>query len=340
MLVATSVIEVGIDVAERHGDADRGRRAVRALAAPSAARADRPRRARVALHPLRRPERAARAPRGDRRGSATASSSPRSTSNLRGEGEVLGTRQSGMPRFRAATLPDDAELLVAARARPDRDLLERYGLARRAGARAAARRRARRVRRRAGRSRSPPEASSVRIVAGELGGRRSASAPPGDRRPARPRDRVREALFSILGDDRRGRRPRPVRRDRRARRSRRSRAGPRRATLVDDATRPGRGERQAHLDVGDRGELIRVATRSGSSRRARGDSTTSSSATRPIDSRAAWPPISTTLLRARLAEGGRVIVETARSRRPLDLGLPLLDERVYGSTMIRIHGAG
>ncbi len=36
--------------------------------------------------------------------------------NLRGEGEVLGTRQSGMPRFRAATLPDDSELLVEARA--------------------------------------------------------------------------------------------------------------------------------------------------------------------------------------------------------------------------------
>ena len=35
--------------------------------------------------------------------------------NLRGEGEVLGTRQSGMPRFRAATLPEDAELLAAAR---------------------------------------------------------------------------------------------------------------------------------------------------------------------------------------------------------------------------------
>jgi ATP-dependent DNA helicase RecG len=34
---------------------------------------------------------------------------------LRGEGEVLGTRQSGLPRFRAATLPEDAELLLAAR---------------------------------------------------------------------------------------------------------------------------------------------------------------------------------------------------------------------------------
>jgi ATP-dependent DNA helicase RecG len=34
---------------------------------------------------------------------------------LRGEGEVLGTRQSGLPRFRVATLPDDAPLLAAAR---------------------------------------------------------------------------------------------------------------------------------------------------------------------------------------------------------------------------------
>jgi ATP-dependent DNA helicase RecG len=34
---------------------------------------------------------------------------------LRGEGEVLGTRQSGLPRFRAAELPDDTPLLIEAR---------------------------------------------------------------------------------------------------------------------------------------------------------------------------------------------------------------------------------
>jgi ATP-dependent DNA helicase RecG len=34
---------------------------------------------------------------------------------LRGEGEILGTRQHGLPRFRAATLPDDMALLLAAR---------------------------------------------------------------------------------------------------------------------------------------------------------------------------------------------------------------------------------
>jgi len=34
---------------------------------------------------------------------------------LRGEGEILGTRQHGLPRFRAASLPDDAALLLEAR---------------------------------------------------------------------------------------------------------------------------------------------------------------------------------------------------------------------------------
>ena len=43
---------------------------------------------------------------------------------LRGAGELLGTRQHGLPEFRVARLPDDAELLERARARAD-DLLER-----------------------------------------------------------------------------------------------------------------------------------------------------------------------------------------------------------------------
>ena len=36
---------------------------------------------------------------------------------LRGEGEILGTRQHGLPRFRVAELPEDAALLLEARAR-------------------------------------------------------------------------------------------------------------------------------------------------------------------------------------------------------------------------------
>ena len=43
------------------------------------------------------------------------------------------------------------------------------------------------------------------------------------------------------------------------------------------------------------------------------------------------------LLPDRLRAGGRVIVES-RAVDPLELGLPLLDSREYGSTAIRIHG--
>ena len=47
---------------------------------------------------------------------------------LRGAGEVLGTRQSGLPEFRVARLPDDAELLEIARARADQTLDRDPGL--------------------------------------------------------------------------------------------------------------------------------------------------------------------------------------------------------------------
>jgi ATP-dependent DNA helicase RecG len=43
---------------------------------------------------------------------------------LRGAGEVLGTRQHGLPEFRVARLPEDTALLERARARAD-ELLER-----------------------------------------------------------------------------------------------------------------------------------------------------------------------------------------------------------------------
>jgi ATP-dependent DNA helicase RecG len=43
---------------------------------------------------------------------------------LRGSGEVLGTRQHGLPQFRVARLPDDAELLETAREAAD-ELLAR-----------------------------------------------------------------------------------------------------------------------------------------------------------------------------------------------------------------------
>jgi ATP-dependent DNA helicase RecG len=45
---------------------------------------------------------------------------------IRGEGELLGTRQHGLPRFRAAVLPDDLGLLLEARA-AIQALLDRFG---------------------------------------------------------------------------------------------------------------------------------------------------------------------------------------------------------------------
>ena len=46
--------------------------------------------------------------------------------SLRGEGEILGTRQHGLPRYRVATLPDDAAELLAAREEITA-LLDRHG---------------------------------------------------------------------------------------------------------------------------------------------------------------------------------------------------------------------
>jgi ATP-dependent DNA helicase RecG len=43
---------------------------------------------------------------------------------LRGAGDVLGTRQHGLPEFKVARLPDDVELLVRARDRADQILVE------------------------------------------------------------------------------------------------------------------------------------------------------------------------------------------------------------------------
>jgi ATP-dependent DNA helicase RecG len=45
---------------------------------------------------------------------------------LRGEGEILGTRQHGLPRFRVAVLPDDVGTLTEAR-REVIGLLDRHG---------------------------------------------------------------------------------------------------------------------------------------------------------------------------------------------------------------------
>jgi ATP-dependent DNA helicase RecG len=48
--------------------------------------------------------------------------------HLRGAGEVLGTRQHGLPQFRVARIPEDAELLSRARQRAEVMLADDPGL--------------------------------------------------------------------------------------------------------------------------------------------------------------------------------------------------------------------
>ena len=144
---------------------------------------------------------------------------------LRGEGEVLGTRQHGLPRFRVADLPEDAELLAAARAEV-LALIARHGSleAPALGPLLDAVRAP--LRRRAGRSDRRLRSD---VVAGRDAGSWAAALAPPLQAVARLRptaDRVREAIFSILGDASGRQRARPLLRHGRARRSRRSRAGP------------------------------------------------------------------------------------------------------------------
>jgi 16S rRNA (guanine966-N2)-methyltransferase len=173
----------------------------------------------------------------------------------------------------------------------------------------------------------------VRIVSGDLKGRRLVS--PGSSGAVRPTaDRVREAVFSILGgvegavvlDLFCGTGALAIEALSR---------GAERATLVDTRTSLARRNASALGVTGRcevvRGDAIRYLRRS---RRRFGlifcdpPYRLADRLEGELDS----------LIGARLAEGGRLITESA-TRRPLGLGLPLLTERRYGDTTIRIHEA-
>jgi len=171
----------------------------------------------------------------------------------------------------------------------------------------------------------------MRVVAGELGGRRI-SAPRGESiRPTT--DRVREALFSILGDvggfgvlD--------------------LFAGTG-AVAIEAISRGAAAATLVDADVGAAEENVSALGLQARCTVVRGDAVRFLRRDRgAYDLVYCDPPYRLArrfasdleeLLPARLRPGARVIVESPASD-PIELGLPLLDAREYGQTAIRIHG--
>jgi 16S rRNA (guanine966-N2)-methyltransferase len=173
----------------------------------------------------------------------------------------------------------------------------------------------------------------VRVVAGELGGRRLAS-PSGSGRIRPTSDRVREALFSILGDVR-GASVLDLFCGTGALAIEALSRGAAEATLVDTDIRLAR-RNVDELGLEERSRLVRSdALRYLRTSARRYDLVFCDPPYKLADRLGA--PLSETL-EARLAEGGRVIAESA-IRHPLTLDLPLRKERSYGDTLIRVYSA-
>jgi 16S rRNA (guanine966-N2)-methyltransferase len=174
--------------------------------------------------------------------------------------------------------------------------------------------------------------AQLRISGGELRGRRLRVP-----RRARPTtERVREAVFSILGDIS-GARVLDLFCGSGALGIEALSRGAADAVLVDTSPQAARGNVEA-LQLDDRAEVIR-SDGARFLRRAEPSS---------FDLVLCDPPYRLAdrlagdlgpLIRRVLAGGGRVVVESSPDR-PLELGLPVLTERRYGDTMIRVCASG
>ena len=175
----------------------------------------------------------------------------------------------------------------------------------------------------------------MRVVAGELKGRRLVSPPrKADVRPTS--DRVREALFSILGDRVAGAEVLDLFAGTGALGIEALSRGASRATFVDDNTSLAQRNIDA-LALAGRCRLVRSdALRFLERERGRfgvifcdPPYTLADRLQAPLDK----------LVPERLAEDGVVVVETT-TRNPLRLTLPLELERRYGDTVLAIHERG
>jgi 16S rRNA (guanine966-N2)-methyltransferase len=175
--------------------------------------------------------------------------------------------------------------------------------------------------------------AEIRITGGDLRGRRL-YVPKTGVRPTT--GRVREAIFSILGsvEDARvldlfcGTGVLGIEALSR---------GAAKATLVDSRVTAARRNVES-LDLSDRAEVVRADAARFLRRAEPGsfDLVLCDPPYRLADRLAAeLDP----LIRAALAEGGRVMVEASPDR-PLSLGLVLITERSYGDTLVRIYAGG
>ncbi len=172
----------------------------------------------------------------------------------------------------------------------------------------------------------------MRVVAGELGGRRLEAPKGADVRPTA--DRVREALFSILGDVG-GARVLDLFCGTGALAIEAISRGAARAVLVDTGTAAARRNVES-LGLEDRCELVRGdALRYLRRARDRFDLVFCDPPYRLADRLGSDLD---QLIPDRISIGGRVIVESD-ARRPLELELPVRAERAYGDTLIRVHAS-
>jgi 16S rRNA (guanine966-N2)-methyltransferase len=171
----------------------------------------------------------------------------------------------------------------------------------------------------------------VRVVAGELRGRRLHAPRGAVIRPTS--DRVREAVFSILGDIE-GAEVLDLFTGTGAMGVEAVSRGAARATLVDKAV--GAAARNVGaLGIEDRVRIVRADARTFLGRdEGQYDLIFCDP---PYRLARRLGPELDKLLAPRLREDGLVIAETARDS-TIDLSLPLLKERTYGGSTIRVHG--
>ena len=176
----------------------------------------------------------------------------------------------------------------------------------------------------------------MRVIAGRFKGRRLAAPPGAETRPTS--DRTREALFSVLGPKVEGARVLDLFAGSGALGIEALSRGASEATFVEASAAALRALK-ANLEPLD----ADARTHRGDARRFLGSA---SRASRQYDLVFLDPPyrLAASLgsalseaLPAVLAPGAVVVAESDR-RSPLALDLPLLDERRYGDTLIRIHG--